>query len=97
VDGKLTLAGVDASRLPAPRLLNVVYAILVDSFSGFVNTGDVISKIDASLSEPIGTDPQAPRRETWGTGPRAESGARGMMSLTGPPPAMPRPPKEEAP
>lgn len=95
IDGRLTLAGIDASSLSAPRLLNVVYAMLVDNIDGLVDRGKAMTDLDAELVEPLGTDPLAPNPDEWGTGPRARRRASAMMDLTGPPPGWPPKPVEE--
>lgn len=82
IDGKLLIVGVDALTLPADRLLNVVFAMLSDSF-GEVNRTAIIDEVEKYLRGVGEID-----RETWGADPAYTQEQRGIISAYGPPPGF---------
>lgn len=76
-------------QLPARRLLNIIFTIMVDS-AGEVNRGEVIMNLDAFLR-----DADLPDRERWGTDPAYVQQQRGIMAQYGPPPGWTPKPKDQ--
>jgi hypothetical protein len=61
VHGKLTLAGVDPSRVSAARWLDAVYAILMEA------PAEALERMNDQLT--LKTNIVRPNRETWGLTP----------------------------
>lgn len=73
-------------------MVNMVYALLIDMPDGMVSRSEVKSAIDKLLATPLGRDPDAPDRETWGTSAEAQANQERLMALAGGPAT--RPPDE---
>ncbi len=86
----MLLAGLDASDLPAWRLLNVVYALMAGVFDA-ENRDEVTRRMDENLRKP-----PAPERETWGTQTTMTPEQRLTLAQYGPPPGF-RPQRKKAP
>lgn len=75
VDGRLALAGLQLEGMPFSRLLNVIYALVVDEPNGLINREEVRAAIE------LGIEKATPDREHWGTTKRAQEGQAAMMQL----------------
>lgn len=68
--GRLILAGVDPDGLPLPDLVDVAYALLIDSLSGLQNVEELHGKVSQWLAA-TWVD-----RDTWGMGEAAQAPMR---------------------
>lgn len=80
IDGYCLRVGLDLNALPADRVLNVIFSLMVEMI-GEVNRDQVIEKMDEILAAV-----DRPLRETWGTDPAYVAQQRTIMGSYGPPP-----------
>jgi hypothetical protein len=72
LDGLALLSGCDLTKLPLPRMLNVVYAFLIKHLSA-----EKRAELDARLF------PEEVDEETWGEGLEAQAEQDAAMALLG--------------
>ncbi len=80
IDGVFAWRGIDPSTVPARRLLNMVFVLMV-GMVGDVNRDQVIEEFESKLIES-----PYPDRATWGTRPQDRQAVSAMMATYGPSP-----------
>lgn len=81
LDGLLTLnGGPDPRSLSARRLVNLVYAVLVQEGNAFTDMSKVREDLDKRLRD---LKPEEQRLAEWGEGAEAQEGMQAAMRLAG--------------
>lgn len=79
VDGRLALVGLDPATMPAWRLLNVLFVLMVECV-GEINRDQVVEEFEKQLATP-----PFPDRETWGLPTADRVAASATLAQYGPP------------